>query len=821
MSCADCAVMQRSFMRAHVFGIGPAEHDKLAKNQSVLLYDSYLAHPWSQGETGGNEATSYVEYSFLEYARIHQLDEKKAVKARNFRRGPRAGSTIAVGIRYKYELTDLYLGQFNASQFPHKKASVFVPATSGPQDTLAYTLYWVGTARYLQNLKYCDLPWYMGLPIVQCGDDEEEQYALAAFPGMRAWYEADAVRWREGMLARGERVCDFAPGGPVFTEDSMYKYVEYVHLRDLVCRSIGEVRKRSFQARLSALRRFCHWAEHISEYNDFGFVHVAPMDESVMDPAMREVQNKGKYARLKEKWDPKASGTGGPSYEYRDQQADFLERVRRGRGRQDANEEYEQWLHLCGKPGTGKTRVLIRAAMEAVQDGLRVCILVPTGALVHQYRSELPEMENLVVETFHAGMCIMRNNDKVVTFQPPSRFRRYDVFLCDEGSQITDDVWLKFYMAVMEMGHRPYVVIAGDFQQLQPVGGESLLRRCVAHMPKVVLEHVYRSEDPPHLAFCHSIRDAQPTRDLVSEYFLGRQFDASWNLAAAVREGIRIGKVFGHPFLWLCVTNKGAAEVNAEAVSVLCEEKLISPERMEAFGFPGDPRLEGGGLTYLFPGALIRFTRNLDKTRGVVNGAVGLVKHFLEPGVCTVQLLANKKGVLVHALHDKKTGFFVPCVQGYATTIRRAQGMSLHCGCLYFNHTHPPDPGYGYVAVSRFRTRAGCFLYGRIRSTDFIPVGASQETARMRRSMESDSDDARSDASEGGYDSDHFSHDSGFGGPGSEREDEHEDVDDLDFFADWDDEAEDPAAMDGDVFADIDFVEECDGLDALTAAASG
>ena len=89
----------------------------------------------------------------------------------------------------------------------------------------------------------------------------------------------------------------------------------------------------------------------------------------------------------------------------------------------------------------------------------------------------------------------------------------------------------------------------------------------------------------------------------------------------------------------------------------------------------------------------------------------------------------------------------------------------------------------------------------------------------MRRSIESDSDDARSDASEGGYDSDLFSHDSGFGGPGSEREDEHEDVDDCDFFADCDDEAEDPGAMDGDVFADVDFVEECEDMDGLIDAA--
>ena len=31
--------------------------------------------------------------------------------------------------------------------------------------------------------------------------------------------------------------------------------------------------------------------------------------------------------------------------------------------------------------------------------------------------------------------------------------------------------------------------------------------------------------------------------------------------------------------------------------------------------------------------------------------------------------------------------------------------------------------GYGYVAVSRFKRRAGVYLYGKLRRTDFLPVG--------------------------------------------------------------------------------------------------
>ena len=31
--------------------------------------------------------------------------------------------------------------------------------------------------------------------------------------------------------------------------------------------------------------------------------------------------------------------------------------------------------------------------------------------------------------------------------------------------------------------------------------------------------------------------------------------------------------------------------------------------------------------------------------------------------------------------------------------------------------------GYGYVAVSRFKVRSGVYVYGKLRRTDFLPVG--------------------------------------------------------------------------------------------------
>ena len=64
-------------------------------------------------------------------------------------------------------------------------------------------------------------------------------------------------------------------------------------------------------------------------------------------------------------------------------------------------------------------------------------------------------------------------------------------------------------------------------------------------------------------------------------------------------------------------------------------------------------------------------------------------------------------------------------------------------GCVYFEHKrHHAGRGYAYVAISRFRSRAGCHLYGKLRQSDFLPVGIDRDDEVWERgedSMNSDS----------------------------------------------------------------------------------
>ena len=134
-------------------------------------------------------------------------------------------------------------------------------------------------------------------------------------------------------------------------------------------------------------------------------------------------------------------------------------------------------------------------------------------------------------------------------------------------------------------------------------------------------------------------------------------------------------------------------------------------------------------------------SRNFDKQRGFVNGALAEVCESLRGNsIFTARLLGSGNMVLVHPMEEEGQ-IFLPCCYGYGSTIRRSQGADLDLGCIYFDQKMPAGRGYGYVAASRFKSRSGCFLYGKMRRTDFLPVGEAQTDEVLERDIESQSSD--------------------------------------------------------------------------------
>eukprot|EP00971_Amphidinium_carterae_P035607 701006-Amphidinium_carterae.2 len=63
-----------------------------------------------------------------------------------------------------------------------------------------------------------------------------------------------------------------------------------------------------------------------------------------------------------------------------------------------------------------------------------------------------------------SGHTCGRDRDQV--YMPPGRPRTYDLIILDEISQIDERVWEKLRLAFAELLPSPYIVLVGDFQQL-------------------------------------------------------------------------------------------------------------------------------------------------------------------------------------------------------------------------------------------------------------------------------------------------------------------------------------------------------------------
>ena len=681
---AGLQLMRRSFVIDALYAPIQKVDMDLSGNVSSKLYHHYLQH----------DGPAMVTRSFLQWSRDWTIrDGKKTRRAKQF------GKKTAIGVRFCFELQDNYICQFCTMFFPHNKPTEFLLEGAAVMD---YTKYFVGAMRYLRSLTWFYEPESARFTVAGRGG---ERYLCDAFPG-KLPVPADPCYHRL----------------PLFASDSAaFDYLFGCFAPELANR-VKEGRRETFKCRLYALAALYNYIEE---------------DPSIRRQKLAEWNKVHSPIMTARKWSPG--------------QQEAMDAIRAALRVSDANavKTALRHLNLCGEPGAGKSEVIVHAAVEAATDGYNVLVLCPTGSLVASYRDRFPQCDGIVVETIHSGFAIYRGADRsACQYSPPTRLRRYDLILIDEASQIDDDIVRLVFMAIQELPQNPYVVIAADFAQLNPIAGGTVMRKLCASFPQIVMRTVYRTTDTKLLDFLGLVRRSQPRKAIIESFFAGRHL--SGTLREAVAHGLRLSRDTGEVFSWLCVTNKGAAAVNAAALSLL----NVSEAQLNA-GYPADPKI-GGKPIVAVEGLCLRLTRNLDKDRGFVNGAIGTVVKALTDHIFIVRLTTGNL-ILLHPVSGGGEGTFMPCTYGYATTIRRAQGQSLAMGCLYFDHCYPPERGYGYVGASRFRTANGLYHFGTIRRTDWLPVGGDPSMEQVDRGVDSqasDSDDERQRELDEGYESD-------------------------------------------------------------------
>jgi len=262
-----------------------------------------------------------------------------------------------MGIRFCFELLDNFIGQFVSVFFPHAFLDTFIPTVPSEQ-VLKYVQHYTGAIEFLCNLR-------MGDPGLVC--HRGHLLSLQEFPRF-----PDLV----ALLA--------IP--PEDRYESAHEYLRKCTVDDLMLR-VNPSRVKTYIEHVNAVGLlYKYWLEnpvHVSnQWNTHGTV-------SYTEPT----------------WSP--------------EQRRVLDMVDSACSRSDANIAFntlERALYVSGKPGAGKTEVLVACAIKAADKGLNVLVLCPTGSLVHTYKDRMPDTEHIVVETIHAGMCIYRQADSQVSY---------------------------------------------------------------------------------------------------------------------------------------------------------------------------------------------------------------------------------------------------------------------------------------------------------------------------------------------------------------------------------------------------------------------
>ena len=140
------------------------------------------------------------------------------------------------------------------------------------------------------------------------------------------------------------------------------------------------------------------------------------------------------YELLRQSWDT----TNRPTYynrQWSEEQAEALRLIELGVSYDDeeakAKLETVRWMYIDGPPGSGKTALLLEAAIRCARKGLRVLIVCPTGTNVYGFTSQLPDLhgvDQIAVDTIQGVLKYKRpGGDSKVTWSPPSALRRIGV----------------------------------------------------------------------------------------------------------------------------------------------------------------------------------------------------------------------------------------------------------------------------------------------------------------------------------------------------------------------------------------------------------
>ncbi|RZF34050.1 hypothetical protein LSTR_LSTR013759 [Laodelphax striatellus] len=287
-------------------------------------------------------------------------------------------------------------------------------------------------------------------------------------------------------------------------------------------------------------------------------------------------------------------------------------------------------------------------------------------------------------------------------------WKRCKYLIIDEVSMVKGNYFEKLEKVARALKNpdKPFggvqLILSGDFLQLPPVSKDDANNRFCFQMETwdlckltcFQLKQVHRQNDPEFISILNSIRTGRITNDIADRLNLTRSQSIGGNGIQATR--------------LCCYTNE------ANTINKTNLENLAG----EAKDFEASDSDKGNSKILdeytpvektisLKVGAQVMLVKNINVSKGLVNGARGVVTKF-SSGLPVVKFLSmeytvkQEKWIVRAAGGLMLTRIQLPLKLAWAFSIHKSQGLTLDC--VEMNLSQVFEAGQAYVALSRAKS---------------------------------------------------------------------------------------------------------------------
>ena len=369
----------------------------------------------------------------------------------------------------------------------------------------------------------------------------------------------------------------------------------------------------------------------------------------------------------------------------------------------EQSSSWHMYRVLLGKPGTGKSQVLIRAIHHAIENEMSVLVAAQVALLAQGYHKIF--LCDIETDTSHGTF----NIPVEALFADDMNYglNKFDLVVVDEASMILAPTFHAMATTFNRLNLRPVVVFAGDKHQQQPL--QTVAGRVTAttsiindsytfHAGNAIKHFLYQQfwiVDEEYGKFLDLIPYTQPTQ---------QQLDSVQHNMILCPEGDLSDNDIWQAFMSkdastvMTVSRRGAQCINNIVVAHLFQDQ-------HPLARIPCPSMAESTPIYPLKDKKVLFTENRNKATRIINGQEATIISAQNNSI--VLHLPEGQRVFVypvtHTVDDRPVTYY-PFTPPYAQTITKSQGQNITHLIVWLDSDLVPA-GTAYVGLSRVRKR--------------------------------------------------------------------------------------------------------------------